>query len=86
MVMRADARGRAAPGRPAPSQTSAAAKQAEVFSVPRLQQHPGAAGELAAWGAAVLHLHSLGLPAAVPAFPAAWLARRGIRADWVTAA
>jgi hypothetical protein len=44
------------------------------------------AAELAAWGSAVLHLHSLGLPAAVPEFPAAWLRARGIHADWVTAA
>ena len=42
--------------------------------------------ELEAWGAAVLHLHALGLPAAVPEFPAAWLARRGVRADWAVAA
>ena len=35
------------------------------------------AAELAAWGSAVLHLHSLGLPAAVPEFPAAWLRARG---------
>jgi Bifunctional DNA primase/polymerase, N-terminal len=46
----------------------------------------GAAGQLAAWGAAVEHLHAAGLPAAAPAFPAAWLRRRGIRADWVSAA
>lgn len=45
-----------------------------------------AADELAAWGAAVIHLHSAGLPAAVPQFPAAWLARRGINADWTAAA
>jgi hypothetical protein len=43
-------------------------------------------GELAAWGAAVQHLHAAGLPAAVPAFPAAWLRRRGVRPDWVAAA
>ncbi len=47
---------------------------------------PDAAGELAAWAAAVAHLHARGLPAAVPEFPAAWLARRGVRADWVSAA
>jgi hypothetical protein len=51
-----------------------------------VQQQPDAAAELAAWGAAVVHLHAAGLPAAVPAFPAAWLRRRGVRADWVTAA
>jgi hypothetical protein len=45
-----------------------------------------AAGELAAWGAAVTHLHGLGLPAAVPEVPAAWLVRRGIRPDWIVAA
>ncbi len=44
------------------------------------------AASLQAWGAAVANLHSAGLPAAVPPFPAAWLARRGIRADWVSAA
>jgi hypothetical protein len=42
--------------------------------------------ELAAWGAAVEHLHAAGLPAAVPEFPAAWLRRRGVAADWVAAA
>jgi uncharacterized protein (DUF849 family) len=51
-----------------------------------VQRRPGAAGELAAWGAAVVHLHALGLPAAVPEFPAAWLRRRGVRADWTAAA
>jgi len=51
-----------------------------------VQQRPDAAGELAAWGAAVVHLHAAGLPAACPPFPAAWLARRGIRADWTAAA
>ena len=44
------------------------------------------AGDLAAWGAAVAYLHAAGLPAAVPAFPAAWLRRRGVRPDWVAAA
>jgi hypothetical protein len=49
--------------------------------------HPGdAAGELAAWGAAVEQLHAAGLPAAVPPFPAAWLRRRGVRPDWTAAA
>jgi hypothetical protein len=43
------------------------------------------AAELTAWGSAVLHLHSLGLPA-VPEFPAAWLRACGVCADWVTAA
>ena len=41
---------------------------------------------LQAWGAAVAHLHAAGLPAAVPPFPAAWLARYGVRADWTAAA
>jgi hypothetical protein len=45
----------------------------------------GAGRELVAWAAAVEHLHALGLPAAVPEFPAAWLARRGIHADWIAA-
>lgn len=44
------------------------------------------ARELAAWAAAVRHLHALGLPAAAPEFAVAWLARRGIRADWATPA
>jgi hypothetical protein len=44
------------------------------------------AAQLTAWGSAVLHLHSLGLPAAVPEFPAAWLQTCGVRPDWVTAA
>ena len=45
-----------------------------------------AAAELEAWGAAVIHLHRAGLPAAVPPFAAAWLRRRGVAADWVSAA
>ncbi len=44
------------------------------------------AGDLEAWAAAVLHLHAAGLPAAVPEFAAAWLARRGVYADWRCAA
>ncbi len=44
------------------------------------------ARELLAWRETVLHLHSLGLPAAVPEFAAAWLRREGIRADWTVAA
>ena len=39
--------------------------------------------ELTAWAAAVAHLHALGLPAAVPEFPFAWLRRRGVHPDWV---
>jgi hypothetical protein len=42
--------------------------------------------EMAAWAAAVTHLHRSGLPAAVPELPAAWLRRRGIHADWTVAA
>jgi hypothetical protein len=42
--------------------------------------------ELPAWGRAVEHLQAAGLPAAVPELAAAWLARRGIRADWTVAA
>jgi hypothetical protein len=42
--------------------------------------------ELTAWGEAVIHLHGLGLPAAVPELPAVWLRRRGVYADWMTAA
>lgn len=45
-----------------------------------------AAHDLAAWAAAVAHLHRLGLPAAAPPFPAAWLRRRGVVVDWVSAA
>ena len=41
--------------------------------------------QLAAWASAVEHLHALGLPAPVPEFAAAWLARQGIRADWTRA-
>lgn len=44
------------------------------------------ARELRAWLAAVEHLHRRGLPAAVPEFTGAWLARRGTRADWTTVA
>lgn len=44
------------------------------------------AAELEAWHAAVEHLHELGLPAAVPPFPAAWLRRRGVQPDWEAAA
>lgn len=49
-------------------------------------RHPAnPARELAAWSLAVDHLHACGLPAAVPLFAAAWLRRRGVRPDWVTA-
>ena len=63
----------------------AAAKRAEVVSM--LDDATGISPErqLEAWAAAVEHLHSRGLPAAVPEFPAAWLRRRGIRPDWTIA-
>jgi hypothetical protein len=51
-------------------------------AVPASQRDPRR--ELEAWRAAVLWLHSRGLPAAVPPFPAAWLRRHGVRADWIT--
>ena len=51
-----------------------------------LRQARRARAELEGWAAAVAHLHSLGLPAAVPEFAAAWLARQGVRADWVVTA
>lgn len=47
---------------------------------------PDASRELPAWQAAVEHLHSLGLPAAVPEVTAAHLRRRGVTADWTVAA
>lgn len=68
---------------PGPSDTNGDAGSSTRDSV---ASAAGAAGELAAWAAAVVHLHGLGLPAAVPAFPAAWLARRGVRPDWTAAA
>jgi hypothetical protein len=42
--------------------------------------------ELQAWESAVEHLHDHGLPAAVPEFAAALLRKRGVHADWETAA
>jgi hypothetical protein len=59
---------------------------AKVLDAAIVEADADAAGELAAWAAAVVHLHRLGLPAACPPFPAAWLARRGISADWTAAA
>jgi hypothetical protein len=47
---------------------------------------PDPARELRAWRTAVEHLHSRGLPAAVPEFVGAWLERRGAPADWTWAA
>lgn len=38
--------------------------------------------ELRAWRAAVLWLHGLGLPAAVPCDVDQWLRARGVEADW----
>jgi hypothetical protein len=55
-------------------------------SAPTIARGADAAAELEAWGAAVIHLHRAGLPAAVPEFPAAWLRHRGVAADWVSAA
>jgi hypothetical protein len=42
--------------------------------------------ELDAWALAVVHLHSLGLPAPAPDLVARQLRRRGIYPDWITAA
>lgn len=64
-------------------ETSAPGKATDTATVPSATD---AGRELAAWGAAVAHLHRLGLPAAAPSFPCRWLARRGIIADWATAA
>ena len=44
------------------------------------------ARELDAWELTVLHLHACGLPAAVPQLVARQLRRRGVVADWTTAA
>lgn len=49
-------------------------------------RRPDPAADLDAWAAAVEHLHALGLPAAVPELAARQLRRRGIYADWSTAA
>jgi hypothetical protein len=68
---------------PAPAGSKA---ELPSLTTARVARAVDAAAELRSWGNAVIHLHSLGLPAAVPEFPAAWLRRRGIRADWVTAA
>jgi len=72
-------------GPPGPSPTPRRPAQSAEAML-RVTQTRDAAAELAAWGAAVAHLHAAGLPAAVPPFPAAWLARCGIRADWASAA
>jgi hypothetical protein len=56
------------------------------ISRPGARRSANPARELAAWAAAVEHLHAAGLPAAVPEFAAAWLRRRGVRADWKAAA
>lgn len=76
-VKREKARRVATPGHPSASAT--AKRPNAALTVTRACD---AAGELAVWGAAVAHLHACGLPAAVPVFPAAWLARRGVRPDW----
>jgi hypothetical protein len=72
-------------GRPEVITLAPAGRKAELPSLATATV-ADAEAELRAWGSAVVHLHSLGLPAAVPEFPAAWLRRRGIRVDWVTAA
>src|SRR5258707_2430500 len=64
-----DAKNGAAPGKAAPASIS----PAKALDASNLQPGRDAAGELQAWAAAVVHLHGLGLPAAVPPFPAAWL-------------
>jgi hypothetical protein len=72
-----------------PGEKAASHKISDAAATPRPNVPPPAANaarELDAWGAAVIHLHRAGLPAAVPPFPAAWLARHGIRADWTAAA
>lgn len=53
---------------------------------PGTARQPDPARELQAWRETVLYLHSLGLPAPATEFTSAWLRRRGIRADWETAA
>ena len=75
-------------GRPEVITPAPAGRKAELPTLTRAKGSAAAdaAAELRSWGSAVIHLHSLGLPAAVPEFPAAWLRRRDIRADWVTAA
>jgi hypothetical protein len=73
-------------GRPDPRAASRKADARGNGTRANVPPAAGAARELAAWGAAVVHLHAAGLPAAVPEFPAAWLGRRGVRADWVSAA
>lgn len=61
------------------SQTTELARLAEVADLGAYRQRRR---ELAAWIAAIEHLHARGLPAAVPA----WLGRRGVLADWYYAA
>jgi len=75
-------------GRPEITTPAPADRKSELttLTTARVARPADAAAELRSWGSAVIHLHSLGLPAAAPEFPAAWLRRRGIRADWVTAA
>jgi hypothetical protein len=75
-------------GRPEIITLAPTGRKAELPSLAttRVARVADAEAKLRAWGSAVIHLHSLGLPAAVPEFPAAWLRRRDIRADWVTAA
>ena len=75
-------------GRPEITTLAPAGRKAELttLTTARVARTANAAAELRSWGSVVTHLHSFGLPAAVPEFPAAWLRRRGIRADWVSAA
>ena len=74
------------PGGPPLSETARNVSPGTALDAANLQAGADVAGELAAWAAAVVHLHAAGLPAAVPAFPAAWLRRRGIRPDRTAAA
>lgn len=72
------------PGRPQIARASGdAAMVAAAAAIPPPRRPER---ELAAWGAAVAHLHGCGLPAAVPQFASRWLRRRGVRPDWEAAA
>jgi hypothetical protein len=71
-------------GRP-PTPTAAKRRESAASVTADGDGGTAARRELEAWAAAVEHLHALDLPAAVPEFPARWLARRGVRADWTVA-
>jgi len=75
-------------GRPEITTPAPAGRKSELTTLTtgRIARPADVSAELRSWGSVVTHLHSFGLPAAVPEFPAAWLRRRGIRADWVSAA